>query len=1013
MGISDLGVRNVSGVLTPYDYNTSSVWGSITLTRAQSIYVDGDGPDTFGVQLNAVATNITLFGTPGYQFWTQDFFTYTASSHTLSFGDNVWNFSAPPGLISSNVFASVGPNGTLVAPVYYYALGPTLTVPYPFTVNLYLNGTVVHSLPRVYFNYTVVNGGGRVAGGTFDNVTFNATTGSVVSVPPAPAFQVNGTGVDPLGLPNDLELVIVGDGLGDTTTFAAINATMALRTWSAPAHGYANVPAAYDAGSDTGETSNGVLPIYRASSVVGPPSVTLETGPSFVQGLWNVSTALDGARLFHVVQRQQNAFLFVSPGSTLNEAQAQWVPTFRFGSLTSDFWIPNTGVYSFEWMLSGRTPYSCSSLCISATPNSTTTILNLNLTVNYAAGSYTPLYAWGNSTLAAISQSGNGTLGNPYVLVHHAVGPLNPVFGQMNDYGFPVFAGVLLVNTSRYVDVAQPGLTVDYGPWMDPLLTYLGVPSTNSLQMEFWNDTNVTVTSCYAISGWVPVDFSLFPTGEVLFWGSSDNLVEGNTFHDQGIAIALYGGTNNTIWGNTILPGSTNASLDFGNNTTGIVEWESGDLIYNNYFDVVQPAVTPTFDPFSCQIVCQPARYQDLWNVSLQPASDNRTVLGWVLSGSILSTAEQGGNFWSNYGSPADPFGRLPYNDSGLITQGGDYYPLVPSTLYPVTFVEAGLLPGVTWNVTLLGLSANASAPSILLYAPNGSYNASVLVPAGYLGPRTVPVVVNGTGVTVAVNFSELFNVTIDEVGLVSGWTWTAWLNGTSVGSIQGAFNTTSGSATLALTNGSYRSTFRAYGYAVSAGPGRVTVGGHATTRTVTFALVAVFSVTASGLPSGTPWTVTVTQGPSVVQLTAVGDGTIVFTVLQINPGAFTWVANASGYSATPASGGGSAPAPSGVDVAFAATGPPAFDWMWVLVAALAGAAALGFLLFLRERRRGRRPPPPKPMAPAAVPVAPVAAAKPKPWDESAPEKTPPPASPPWEEAPSDTERPEPYARKP
>jgi len=65
MGVSDLGVKNVSGTLVPYDYNTSSVVGSLSLNRSEAVYVDGDGPDTFGVQLNAVATGVTLLGVPG------------------------------------------------------------------------------------------------------------------------------------------------------------------------------------------------------------------------------------------------------------------------------------------------------------------------------------------------------------------------------------------------------------------------------------------------------------------------------------------------------------------------------------------------------------------------------------------------------------------------------------------------------------------------------------------------------------------------------------------------------------------------------------------------------------------------------------------------------------------------------------------------------------------------------------------------------------------------------------
>jgi thermopsin len=1018
MGIADLGLRNnSSGDLVPYVYNTSSVWGSITLTRAQSAYVDGDGPDTFGVQLNAVATNISLFGVPGYEFWAQDYVSYTSSTHTLTFGDNVWNFSSVSGAMEANVFASYGPNGTPQPPIYYYAVGPTFHVPYPFTINLYLNASLYRGFPAIYFNYSATNGSSWSPHGTFDYVAFNSSRGASATPVSAPEFQVNGTGNDPTGLPNDFELVLVGDGNGDTTTFFTLSATMALRQWNATAHAYTVVPAAFDAGSDTGETSNGVLPVYRAATGE-PPTVSLLTGPSFVEGLWNVSTAVDGSRQFHLDQTPQSDFLFISPGSTFNASEAQWVPTLRFGAASSVVSIPNTGAYTFEWMLSDRAPENYSATALHPSPNSSTTLV-VDLPVDAAAGSYTPLLAWGNAELGVISESGNGTAGNPYVLIHHPEGPLDPVFGQLNDLGFPVFAGVLLVNTTSYVDVVQPSAAIDYGSWMAPQLASLGLPSTNTLQLEFWNVSNVSVRDSSDLSGWVSANFLPNPAAEVLFWGSDGNLVASNTFHDQGVALALYGGENNTVWGNTIVPSSQMPAFLNASNTTGILEWESGDLIYNNYLAVLNPAVTPTFDAFSCQNVCEPATYNDSWNVSLQPANASVTVLGMDLTGSILGTWYQGGNYWSNYGTPADPFGVLPYNDHGLISRGGDYVPLVLSTVYSVTFVESGLVPGAAWNVTLLGVTANSTSTQLVLYAPNGSTDASVGTPPGYVGPATVVVDVAGTNLTVPVNFTEVFEVTVHESGLVAGWSWNASFLGTSAGASGGAFASTASAGTVNLTNGTYACTFYAYGYATGPGLAKLTVGGRAVSRHLVFSLLPILTVAASGLSPGTPWTVTVTQGSSHVNETGLGDGTLVFTVLEINPGSFAWNVTVHGYSASPSAGQGTASRPgstptlTAVAVAFVASPAPApgFDWTWAVVGALAALAVIGFALLALERRRRR--PPSKPMVPAAVSAAPAAAPQAKAWDETPDTKeTPASGRPPWAEEPGDTERPEPYQRK-
>ncbi|EQB69021.1 MAG: thermopsin precursor related protein, partial [Ferroplasma sp. Type II] len=58
--------------------------------------------------------------------------------------------------MSSNVFHS--DNGILVAPVFYYGIGPTIHVTTPFKLNLYLNSTVVDRDSAVYFNYSIMSG---------------------------------------------------------------------------------------------------------------------------------------------------------------------------------------------------------------------------------------------------------------------------------------------------------------------------------------------------------------------------------------------------------------------------------------------------------------------------------------------------------------------------------------------------------------------------------------------------------------------------------------------------------------------------------------------------------------------------------------------------------------------------------------------------------------------------------------------------------------------------------------
>jgi thermopsin len=726
MGVADLGLTNVSGTLVGSVLNTSSVEGTITLTNALSAYVDGDSPNMYGIQLNAVDTGVTLFGNTSNYFWTQNFVSYTPSNGTLTFGDNVWNFSNFDAYISPNVFYAHGPNGTLYAPVYYYAIGPTFTIHYPFTITFYDNSSVLDDRPAVYFNYTVSNRTTSVSG-SYDYVVFNATTNQAVHLRkaiPAGVYQINGQQVNPVGLPSDLELDVVGNDDGDTTTFYQMQASLSIATWSSASRSFVPVRSAEDAGAETGETSDGV----DVSFAPGTDVAQMRIGPSFLYGLWGESTD-SGART--VVQNLNPAatFVLVNPGSSRNESAAQWVVGSTSGSTT--FYLPNGGTYWIEYLLSDHAPGGVE---LDARANSTTT-LSFTGRADASLGIYTPLIAFGNAELGSLSASGSGTASSPYVLDHYEPGALDAEFAAWNDFQWPVFPGILLVGTTDYVTIVAPSLEVVYPAWMNATVSAFDYPATNNLQIQLWQTSHVVLDGG-TVSGWLSSNLAGFPLGSVMVWASTDDLIAGTTFADQGDAVLLYGGTANTVWGNTFTLAAveTNNSshlLNYGAYTQAVNESESGDLIYNNYVGVPFPAITPTLDPVSCQIECVPAIYVDSWNVSRQPASDVRVVDGVRLSGDILGYGWQGGNYWSNYGSQSDPYGVLPYNNSGAITVGGDYEPLSP-TLYRVSFTELGLRSGTLWSVTLSGISLNSTTASIVFYDPNGSYPFSVAPITGH-----------------------------------------------------------------------------------------------------------------------------------------------------------------------------------------------------------------------------------------------------------------------------------------
>ncbi len=748
MGVADLGLTNVSGHLRGSVLDTSSVEGTIAFTNALSVNVDGDGPDMFGVQLNAVVTGITLFGNSSNEFWTQNFVSYTPSSGELVFGDNVWNFSNYDAYISPNVFYATGPNGTLYAPVFYYAIGPTFTIHYPFTITFYENSTVLYDRPAVFFNYTVSKGDWSTSG-SYDFVVFNATNSQAPKLHHAVAagvYQIDGRQDDPVGLPNDLELDVVGNDDGDTTSFYAMDASLSIGTWDTTSRSYVAVPSAYDSGSETGETSDGVAVSYSGST----PVAQLQLGPSFLYGLWGMSS--DSGRRTIVQQlAPTNTLLLVNPGTSLNESEAQWVPSSPSGTTT--FSLPNGGDYWVQYVLSDHDPGGA----VLATASNSTSYRSFTGTLNEALGVYTPLIAFGNGQLAGISSGGSGSVSNPYVIDHTEYGPILSEFAAWNDYQWPVFPGLLLYGTTDYVSVTPPAFTVVYPWWMTADIVEFGLPSTNQLQLWFWDSEHVVVRGG-TVSGWLSAFLEGFPEGSIIFWNSTNDLVAGTTFLDQGDAIVLYGGTDNTIWGSHFWDATTTATdpedvLNSGEFTQAVNESESGDLIYNNYVDVPFPAITPTFDPLSCQINCEPAAYLDAWNVAPQPASDVRVVDGVPLSGNIHGYSWQGGNYWSNYGTASDPYGILPYNNSGQIVYGGDYAPLAPP-LYKVTFAESGLPGGTVWSVTLNGVTFSSEGRTITFEDPNGAYAFGVPpVNHRFALPSHGTVVVRGANVFETVEF--------------------------------------------------------------------------------------------------------------------------------------------------------------------------------------------------------------------------------------------------------------------
>jgi thermopsin len=834
MGIGDFGVRNTTGTPTPYVLESNSWEGSVTFNSADFFYIDNDGPDTFGVQLNTVLANTTVAGNSTNAFWIQDVMFYTPSNHTIQFLDNIWNLSNPGTNEPASTFHSY--NGTPVAPEFYYAYGPTFTVPFPFTVHLYTNSSLTNTSTNTYstvrFGYDVVTGtGAQIGHGIFDTVEFNSaiTRGSPI---PLPRFEVDGGHLTPTNfLLYDSELMIGGPGGGSTTQIYALNASMQLRYLDPATGHWLFDPTAWTTGTDTGESSEGIAEYYTTAG-----TMELGAGPSIVEPMWN---ATPGGHLGEYTIRgtlaPDNSFLFVSNGTKFWGPTAQWGPVLPGGHY--NFALP-PGSYDVNALLSD---YDNASFPVSGTAGHTSW-LNFSLFRDPGAGLYTPLFAWNNAELANISSSGDGSPSDPYLLDNNQYSTLPYLFGEANDFLFLVFPGILISETTAYFEIVNPPtFATAFTPALAASLGRSGLPDSDQLQIELYYTNHGTIWGGQDIGGFQysgTYSFPLYdPVAEVVLWGATNTLVGDNTFQDQGLGLLLMQGGANTVWGNRFLDGLLYSPVTWGIQI-GLGEWESGDLIYNNYFDTTITAHSPSLNLYNGNAQTN----LDAWNLThAEPASSVSVVNGFNLTGSIDGASTVCGNWWYTY-APGDPTPYYQtYDTVQMISTGGDYCPTGPSgtVTYAVTFAESGDV-STSWSVTFVNLTKSAAPGAAIDFAlPNGTWQYSIGAVAGlYATPAGGMVTVAGASRTVNIVFSgsstgpspQDYLVTVSEVGLAPQTPWAVAVGSSSYtgnGSVI-AFTAPNGTLSYSIPAVTDYSI-------VSTGPGTLNVAGGAVNANVAF----------------------------------------------------------------------------------------------------------------------------------------------------------------------------------
>jgi thermopsin len=572
--------------------------------------------------------------------WTQNVVLFSARTNILSFEDNVWNFSSPATYLTGNAIY----NSTGVVYPYtgvHIAIGPAFQVTYPFTMDLYLNTSVVGGRSAVFFNYSL-SWTGNYTSGTYDEVIFNSISPGSTYAAPTPQYLISGNTVTPTGyIPYDAEIMIGGPGGGSTANVQAISATMQLEYLTGS--GYKTFPDTFDVGSETGETSQGVAVSWNSSEVA-----TLTAGPSYVYGMWGIYSANTPMTTYTGTVNPPNSFMFASPTSTFNQTLASWIPLSNTGQFS--FTIPYS-VLAAEVMLSNYNPQN-----VMLTGNS----VQVNLEQNFMLGVYTPLYANGNAQLKYISYRTFGWFGSQYVLYNNPsyTGYLNPLFGMLNDYAFPAFQGILLRDVTAPVLITQaPTFSVNYADYASASLisSFFSLPSTNDLGIFLYQTSNAVISNNY-ISGWFSYEQSGFPVANFVLWNSQYNLVENNYFNALDSSMLVYNTASqmghNYIVGNIFTQSPALNSTNYApiavsptlteqaSGPVGLSVYSSDNVITGNFFTVYNTALSPDYSIYSGNSVT----YRDNWNH----------------------------NYWWNYVP-----GTGPYNNFGQITSGYDHHPIV------------------------------------------------------------------------------------------------------------------------------------------------------------------------------------------------------------------------------------------------------------------------------------------------------------------------------------------------
>jgi len=481
--------------------------------------------------------------------------------------------------------------------------------------------------------------------------------------------------------------------------------------------------------------------------------------------------------------------------------------------------------------------------------------------------------------------------------------------GSMQIMAFNIFSGQV-INSSIQLPTSSDWNSLSYLPGTNQSIFQINVPSNHTL---------------YNLIQWLSYQGNLIEINYRVIWFYSPLIVGYDYNNMPYFEKKLSNGTYLTS-----LPGSESATNNY--------YFNSFMYVYPNnpykdvMFNIVNMSENGVPDIFTGTFITQSGYQVGGSNDYLYSSSDDPYQTGffnWFNSSNIITNITWFNSLYEHqyaygyigHGTPAFTpysayfgyFGRengiIPYNSNILSlayfsgtnpTVSNITYSVVnnnpQSELYSVTFQESGLPSGTIWSLTFNSNSYSSNSSKIVIKEPNGTYSFNINSIGYYQpSPSSGSITVNGNNIYENITFTKVisYQITFIENGLVSGITWQITLDSTIKSS------TSSSIVFNELQNGTYFYSVSIFNkwYSYSPASGTLTVNGANLTQDIQFTQLFAITFIASGLSSGTIWSLTLNSNTY-----SSNSNSIVISYLSPDSYSF-YVNNINGYSINPQSG--------------------------------------------------------------------------------------------------------------